>query len=120
MQRMTSRKRTILLEHKFSIDLVGHRKAGVVKKSILLDFAISAAAQGKLMVARAEHEPIPEGWILDAEGRSTTDVEAYFAGGALLPFAAHKGHALSVIVELMAVGLGGGDSVPKTERGSCL
>ena len=87
---------------------------------ILLDFATSAAAQGKLMVARAKHEPVPQGWILDAEGRPTTDVEDYFAGGVLLPFAAHKGYALSVIVELMAVGLSGGDSVAKTDRGSCL
>jgi len=87
---------------------------------ILLDFATSAAAQGKLMLARAKHEPVPQGWILDAEGRPTTDVEDYFAGGALLPFAAHKGYALSVIVELMAVGLSGGDSVAKTECGSCL
>jgi uncharacterized oxidoreductase len=38
----------------------------------------------------------------------------------LLPFAGHKGYALSVIVELMAVGLSGGDAVAKTERGSCL
>lgn len=87
---------------------------------ILLDFASSAAAQGKLMLARARHEPVPQDWILDAEGRSTTDVEDYFAGGVLLPFAGHKGYALSVIVELMAVGLSGGDSVAKSERGSCL
>jgi LDH2 family malate/lactate/ureidoglycolate dehydrogenase len=87
---------------------------------VLLDFATSAAAQGKLMLARAKHETIPQGWILDAEGRPTTDVEDYFAGGALLPFAAHKGYALSVIIELMAVGLSGGDSVAKTEGGSCL
>ena len=87
---------------------------------ILLDFATSAAAQGKLMVARAKQEPVPRGWILDAEGRSTTDVEDYFAGGVLLPFAGHKGYALSVIVELMAVALSGGDAVPKTERGSCV
>jgi LDH2 family malate/lactate/ureidoglycolate dehydrogenase len=87
---------------------------------IVLDFATSAAAQGKLMLARAKHEPVPQGWILDAEGRPTTDVEDYFAGGALLPFAAHKGYALSVIIELMAVGLSGGDSVAKNEGGSCL
>jgi hydroxycarboxylate dehydrogenase B len=87
---------------------------------ILLDFATSAVAQGKLMLARANHEQVPQGWILDAEGRPTTDVEDYFAGGALQPFAAHKGYALSVIVELMAVVLSGGDSVEKTEGGSCL
>ena len=87
---------------------------------ILLDFATSAAAQGKLMMARANREPVPHGWILDAEGRPTTDVEDYFDGGALLPVAAHKGYALSVIIELLAVGLSGGDSVAKTEYGSCL
>jgi len=72
------------------------------------------------MMARANREPVPHGWILDAEGRPTTDVEDYFAGGALLPVAAHKGYALSVIIELLAVGLSGGDSVAKTEYGSCL
>jgi uncharacterized oxidoreductase len=87
---------------------------------ILLDYATSAAAQGKLMVARATREPLPQGWVLDAGGRPTTEVEDFYAGGVLLPFAAHKGYALSVIVELLAVGLSGGDAVPRTERGSCL
>jgi uncharacterized oxidoreductase len=72
------------------------------------------------MMAQAKHESVPQGWIVDAEGHPTTDVEDYFAGGALLPFAAHKGYALSVIIELMAVGLSGGDSVAKSEGGSCL
>lgn len=87
---------------------------------ILLDFATSAAAQGKLMVARAKQEPVPPGWIVDREGRPTTDVEDFYAGGALLPMAGHKGYALSVIVELLAVGLSGGEVVPTTERGACL
>lgn len=87
---------------------------------ILLDFATSGAAQGKLMVARAKREPVPAGWIIDAEGRPTTNVEDFYAGGVLLPFAGHKGYALSVIVELLAVGLSGGEVVGPSERGSCL
>jgi LDH2 family malate/lactate/ureidoglycolate dehydrogenase len=87
---------------------------------ILLDFATSGAAQGKLMVARAKRDPVPAGWILDSEGRATTDVEDFYQGGVLLPFAGHKGYALSVIVELLAVGLSGGEIVPRTARGSCL
>lgn len=87
---------------------------------VLLDFATSAAAQGKLMVARAKREPVPAGWILDAEGQPTTNVEDFYEGGVLLPFAGHKGYALSVIVELLAVGLSGGQVVPPNERGSCL
>jgi LDH2 family malate/lactate/ureidoglycolate dehydrogenase len=87
---------------------------------ILLDFATSAAAQGKLMVARAKGEAVPEGWIIDRDGRPTTNVEDFYAGGVLLPFAGHKGYALSVIVELLAVGLSGGEVVPPSERASCL
>jgi uncharacterized oxidoreductase len=94
------------------------REAG--QAPILLDFATSAAAQGKLMVARAKREPVPAGWILDSDGRPTTNVEEFYQGGVLLPFAGHKGYALSVIVELLAVGLSGGRVVPPTERGSCL
>ena len=87
---------------------------------ILLDFATSAAARGKLLVARAKGEPLPPGWIVDSEGRPSTDVEDFFNGGFLLPFAGHKGYALSVIVELMAIGLSGGDLLDSSEHGSCL
>ena len=38
----------------------------------------------------------------------------------MLPFAGHKGYALSVIVELMAIGLSGGDLLDSSEHGSCL
>lgn len=87
---------------------------------ILLDYATTGGAQGKLMVARARNEPVPEGWIYDKHGNPTTDVEEFYDGGMLLPFAGHKGYAMSVIVELLAVGLSGGEGVAKTERGSCL
>lgn len=87
---------------------------------ILLDYATTGGAQGKLMVARARKEPVPEGWILDKQGNPTTDVEEFYDGGMLLPFAGHKGYAMSVIVEMLAVGLSGGQVVPEGERGSCL
>ena len=85
---------------------------------ILLDYATSAVAQGKLQVARAKGEPVPPGSIVDAEGRPTTDVEDFFAGGLLLPFAGHKGYSLAVVVQLLAVGLSGGERADG--RGSCL
>jgi LDH2 family malate/lactate/ureidoglycolate dehydrogenase len=87
---------------------------------ILLDYATTGGAQGKLMVARARQEPVPEGWILDKDGNPTTNVEEFYAGGMLLPFAGHKGYAMSVIVELLAVGLSNGQQVGTDERGSCL
>ena len=87
---------------------------------ILLDYATSSVAQGKLQVARAKGEPVPPGSIIDAEGRPTTDVEDFFAGGLLLPFAGHKGYALAVVVQLLAVGLSGGEHGDPEERASCL
>ena len=87
---------------------------------ILLDFATSAVAQGKLQIARAKAESVPLGWIIDSEGRPTTDVEAFFRGGAQLPFGGHKGYALSLIVALLSIGLSAGDDLDPKEHGSCL
>ncbi|HYU20554.1 MAG TPA: Ldh family oxidoreductase [Chloroflexota bacterium] len=83
---------------------------------VLMDYATSAVAQGKLQVARAKQEPVPDGCIIDAAGKPTNNVEDFFAGGLLLPFAGHKGYALSVVVELLSVGLSAGDKVPAGER----
>lgn len=89
------------------------------KPPILLDYATSSVAQGKLQVARAKGAPVPEGSIIDKHGNPTTNVEDYFDGGNLLPFGGHKGYSLSVVVELLAVGLSGGALVAEGTRGSC-
>ncbi len=87
---------------------------------VLLDYATSAVAQGKLQVARAKQEPVPAGSIVDKHGRSTTNVEEFFDGGMLLTFAGHKGYALSVVVELLSVGLSAGDRMAPGQRASCI
>ncbi|MCU4653405.1 Ldh family oxidoreductase [Roseibacterium sp. SDUM158016] len=70
------------------------------------DFSTSAVALGRITMAKAAGEPIPEGWAVDAEGRPTTDPEAALAG-ALLSAAGHKGWALGLMVEAFAAGLTG-------------
>ena len=87
---------------------------------ILLDYATSAVARGKLLVARDAGKSVPEGWIIDRDGQPTTDVEDFFAGGMLLPFGGHKGYAMSVIVEMLAVGLSSGQRTPPGGNDSCL
>ena len=79
---------------------------------ITLDFATSAIAAGKIKVARARHEPLPPNAILTQEGRPTTDPEAFFQGGFLLPFGGHKGYALAVIAELLSGPLAAADAFP--------
>ncbi|RMF41379.1 MAG: Ldh family oxidoreductase [Alphaproteobacteria bacterium] len=70
------------------------------------DFSTAAVALGKITMARAAGERIPEGWAVDAEGRPTTDPEAAL-GGALVSAAGYKGWALGLLVELLAAGLTG-------------
>jgi LDH2 family malate/lactate/ureidoglycolate dehydrogenase len=68
----------------------------------LVDFATSAIAGGKVMVARAKGEPLPVGSMIDADGSPTRDANVYFAGGALLPFGGHKGYGLSMVSALFS------------------
>jgi uncharacterized oxidoreductase len=77
---------------------------------VLIDMATSAVAGGKLLVAQARREPIPLGWLLDREGRPTTDAGAFRAGGVMLPLGGpqgYKGSALSFAVETLAAILPG-------------
>lgn len=64
------------------------------------DFATSATAQGKLLVYRTNNKPAPADWIIDREGRPTTNVLDFYDGGAMLPAGAHKGYGLGFMAEL--------------------
>lgn len=77
---------------------------------LVLDYATSMIAFGKVQVAHAAGKPLGEGLVIDAQGRPTTDPAAMFgeAAGALLPFGQHKGFALAVMCELLGGALSGG------------
>lgn len=81
---------------------------------IFVDMATSAVAAGKITLAVARGSSIPQGWILDGEGRPTTDPDEYTRGGAILPLGGtegHKGYGLSAMVEIFSgllTGLGFG------------
>jgi uncharacterized oxidoreductase len=68
---------------------------------VVMDWATAAMAEGKLAVLRDRGEPAPEGVLVDAEGRASTTPDDFYDGGALLPFGAHKGYGLSVMIELV-------------------
>ena len=74
---------------------------------LFFDFATSAVAHGKLQVAADKGELVPEGWIIDKHGQPTRNPHDQFDDGAILPFGAHKGYALSVMIELLGGGLSG-------------
>jgi uncharacterized oxidoreductase len=89
---------------------------------IVLDYATSAIAVGKVKVALANGKPVPPGSLIDADGAPTTDPGALFDSmkGALLPFAQHKGYALAVICELLGGMLSGGEVQRDDQRPSTI
>ncbi len=73
---------------------------------ILVDMTTSVVAEGKVRVAINSGHKVPEGWLIDAQGNPTTDPNDFRADppGAILPMGgvvAHKGFALSLVVELL-------------------
>ena len=71
------------------------------KNYVSVDMATSASARGKLLEAKRKGEKIPENVALDADGNPTIDPEEALKG-SILPFGAHKGYALSFMIEILA------------------
>ena len=76
---------------------------------LVFDMATSAIAHGDVQIAAREGRLLPPQHGVDAGGQPTQDPQAILQGGALLPFGGHKGSALSMMVELLAAALTGGD-----------
>ncbi|HZZ85526.1 MAG TPA: malate/lactate/ureidoglycolate dehydrogenase [Anaeromyxobacteraceae bacterium] len=80
---------------------------------ILLDFATSIVALGKVRVALNRGEQLQDGVLIDSEGRPSTDPGVMYqeARGAILPFGLHKGYGLALLCELLAGAVGGGGTI---------
>lgn len=79
---------------------------------IMVDMTTSVVAEGKIRVAINQGKSVPEGWLIDSEGRPTTDPRALKADppGAILPLGgvvAHKGFGLSIMMEVFGGTLSG-------------
>jgi uncharacterized oxidoreductase len=82
---------------------------------MLLDISACTIAEGKIRVALNKGAQVPEGCIIDAQGKPTTDPKVFYASppGAILPIAGHKGYGLALLCEVLAGALtGGGCSNP--------
>ena len=81
---------------------------------LVIDISTSVVALGKIRMAANLGEAVPEGWLIDRDGRPTTEPAGFFAtprGASLLPLGGaadgHKGFLLSLIVEALAGALAG-------------
>ncbi|MBM85366.1 MAG: dehydrogenase [Rhodospirillaceae bacterium] len=83
------------------------------KYPIVLDIATAVAPEGKVRDYRNRQKEVPAGWILDHQGRPTTNPNDLYEpapGGSLQPLggsAGYKGFGLSVMIDILAGGLSG-------------
>ncbi|MCS6969259.1 MAG: Ldh family oxidoreductase [Cytophagales bacterium] len=91
---------------------------GLEEPPIVIDLATSAAAYGKIEMARREGKSIPQGWIIDRYGHMSTNPQDMIEGGALLPLGSdrerggHKGYALAAMVDILCCVLSGANWGP--------
>ena len=73
---------------------------------VVLDMATTVASMGKVKTKMQRGEPLPEGWMVDREGKPITDSKRGFEG-LLLPIGGYKGYGLSLVFGLLAGTLNG-------------
>lgn len=73
---------------------------------LLIDQSASTIAKSEVIRHARDGKPIPEGWVLDSEGRPTTDPDAGLSG-SMVPSGGYKGVGVALMVELMAAAMTG-------------
>lgn len=99
---------------------------------VILDFATSLVAEGKVLVAANGGKPLPEGALIEPDGTLSQDPDTLYgppvAGaarnaqnglGAIRAFGEHKGSGLALICELVAGALTGSGCAGPGPRRFC-
>ncbi|MEO5961495.1 MAG: Ldh family oxidoreductase, partial [Opitutaceae bacterium] len=91
---------------------------------IVIDWATSVVAMGRVQQLAREGKQLPPGAAVDAHGQPTTDPHQ---AKYLVPFGAHKGYGLALMNEIIGAFIGGSlptlrnrwDQVTEGEKGTC-
>lgn len=86
-------------------------------RPVILDFATSSVALGKMRVAYNEGRKVAPGLMIDAEGQPSDEPAKLYnePKGSVLPFGGHKGSGLALICGLLGGALGGSGTIqPET------
>jgi len=71
------------------------------------DQSTTTVALGKITMAKAAGESIPQGWALDKDGNATTDPEEALKG-TLVSAGGYKGWGFGLMAEILVAGMTGG------------
>jgi L-2-hydroxycarboxylate dehydrogenase (NAD+) len=82
----------------------GFPTTAAVGYPIVIDWATSVIAMGRVQQLKREGKPLPPNAAVDKDGNPTTDPDKAVS---LIPFGDHKGYGLSLINEIVAAFIGG-------------
>ena len=68
---------------------------------MISDFATSVVSGVKVIFARDKKQQLPQGCIVDKEGKPTCDPNDFYNGGGHIPFGGYKGYALMLANEFL-------------------
>src|SRR6202051_3781357 len=91
----------LLSTNPIAIAVPGSRHTGIV-----LDMATTNTAFGKIRLKAQRGESMPEGWMIDRQGKPLTDPKRA-SEGFLLPIGGPKGYGLALMIGLLAGTLNG-------------
>lgn len=79
---------------------------------VVLDIGTSVVAEGKVRVAFNKGQQVPEGWLLDPDGKPTTDPGVLYKEprGSILPLGgsqAYKGFGIGLVLDMLVGGFSG-------------
>jgi len=74
---------------------------GLRHPTITLDMATTNTAFGKIRLKAQRGEPMPEGWMIDRQGKPLTDPKRA-SEGFLVPIGGPKGYGLALMIGLLA------------------
>lgn len=99
---------------RFGTDPLSFAAPAAGGQPFVLDMATTTVAKGRIRNKSNEGQPCPPGWILDREGRPTTDPDEALTGGGFLTSlggtpenASHKGYGLATMVNILSSCLSG-------------
>lgn len=91
---------------------------GPDRPPVVLDFATSSIALGKVRVAMNKGVETPVNTLIDHNGQPTRDPNQIFnePKGAILPFGLHKGWGLALVAEMLGGALTGGPTQAQDKK----
>ncbi len=88
-----------------------------------LDMATTVVSGGKVYTSHLAGKQLPEGWVVDEEGKPLTDSSIAVQKGRYLPLGgdpehgSHKGYGLGLMVDILCGVLSGSNIGPRMEAG---